>query len=402
VQVGPVTLQATFLADSGDQATDRLTIQIGAVDTTIGVSAPTSAATSTKVPLTATVKSRSGSHIPTGKVTFVRSDGTTIGTATLDGSGIAGVTYLTPATAGTVTLRASYAGDANTTPSTSSNVSVRVTTTASTLTLTAPQTAVIGVPVKLSAKLSPVGASGTVDFSAGTRRLGTARIANGNAVLAWTPDALGTITITASYSGGIGLSGDTDTARVLVSQALKTDSITLDPEGSAAAWAPGAPVSMGNGTFVTLGVVTVSRLPVQLGIAGPCSLSGTTVTVKGVGGPCTLTASTKGGNGYAPVTHKYTIQTVIGTQTAHVIAPASGPYRHGQRLRLGRLRASTNIGQPMSWRVTKGGSRCYIVQTTAFYRLTLKKRGTCIVRGSSAGIPGQWAPFRVSRTYTIR
>ena len=398
---GPVTIEATFLADAGGQALDRLTVQIGSVDTVTTVSVPGTAAAASRVTLQAVVKSKSGVYMPTGRVTFTTTGGVVLGSANVGGDSKASLTYTTPSASGTITLYASYAGDANANASRSGNASMRVSTTATTLTLTAPPSTTVRATVPLTAKIAPSSTSGTVDFYANGTKLGTSRLSGGTASYSWKPTATGTVTLMAKFAGGSGVAGSTGTARVQVGAALTQDTITVGPEG-ATPWSPSTPVVLANGTVVTLSVSSTSKLAVRLSLVGPCALAGNTLTVRGVGGNCVLTASTKGGNGYAPASQKYTIGTGQGAQTAVIKAPPSGRYAKGRTLRLGRLNAVTSVNQPIGWRVTKGTKRCAVLQTARFYTLKLKKRGVCRVRATAPGIPGQWAPFSTTRTYTVR
>jgi hypothetical protein len=398
---GPVTIEATFLADAGGQALDRLTVQIATVDTVTTVSVPGTAAAASRITLQATVKSKSGTYAPTGKVTFTTTAGVVLGSANVGSDGRASLSYTTPSASGTITLTASYAGDGNANTSKSTSASIKVSTTATTLKLAAPPSTTVGATVQLTATIVPSTTPGTVDFSANGVKLGTSRLSGGSASLSWKPTAVGTVTLTATFAGGSGVSGSTGTAKVQVGAALKQDTITVGPQG-ATPWSPGTPVVLVNGTVVPLSVSSASKLAVQLSIVGPCALTANTLTVRGVGGNCLLTASTKGGSDYAPASQRYTIGTGQGTQTAVIKAPPSGSYAKGRTLRLGRLTAVTSVNQPIRWRVTKGATRCTIVQTARFYTVKLKKRGLCRVRAAAPGIPGQWAPFSTTRTYRIR
>jgi hypothetical protein len=102
------------------------------------------------------------------------------------------------------------------------------------------------------------------------------------------------------------------------------------------------------------------------------------------------------------VTQRYYIKTVAGTQVARVLAPPSGRYARGAKLRLSRLDAVTNVNQPLRWRVTKGAARCRILASGRFYVVQLRKRGTCTVRGTAPAISDQWKAFSTTRTYTVR
>lgn len=399
---GPVTLRATFEADSNETATDQLTIQVNPVSTTTALSAPTAAAAHTKVSLTATVTATSGSYQPTGKVTFRTTGGTSLGSATLNANGVATLSYTTPAAAGTVTIVAEYAGDGKAAASASASASIKVSTTAVTMTLTAPAQSRVGTATTLTAKVTPASATGTVTFTANGSSIGSAKLSGGTARLVWKPTATGTFALVATYPGANGVGPGTATARIEILPALKTDTITVVPQGTTVAWSTSTPVTMRNGTSVTLLGSSASRLPVQLTVVGPCAFAANTLTVKGVGNPCTITASTKGNSEYAPAAQKYTVRTAIGAQTAQLTAPSSRTVRRHTSLRLGRVKATTDVGQPITWRVVSGTTRCHVKRTVATYRIVLSRPGTCRVRATAPAVAGQWASFSTTRTYRIR
>ena len=399
---GSTVVQAKFVASGGETVFDSDTVIVATVDTATSITSPGSSAASTKITLSATVLSNKGQYVPTGNVTFSLTNGTVLGTVAVDGGGKASIAYTTPTTTGTVSVLATYAGDANANTSKSATDSVKVTAQASTVSLTVPQTNYVNTAVALVAKITPSSASGTVDFLIDNKFIGTAKVSNGSATVAWVPSTIGTFTLTAKYSGGSGVNSGTSTNKVTVVAQLKTDQITVDPDGSAGAWVPGTVTTLANGADVSLGVRSASGQDVKLSIAGPCSLNGTVLHVNGVGGTCTLTASTAGGNGYAPVTVKYTVQTGTGSQTARIAAPPSGSYSRGSKLRLSRLTAVTNVNQPVRWKVTKGRANCKVVASGAFYKLKLVKRGTCTVRATAPAISNQWAAFSTTRFYRVR
>ncbi len=153
-----------------------------------------------RVTWTATVTS-SGSITPTGKVTFTW--GNTIGTATLNASGIATLTK-SNLNADTFPLTAVYSGDANNLGSTSAvlNQVVKQTTSSATLT-SSPNPSTLGQAVTFTATItSPtVTAQGPVTFTAGTKVLGTAQLSSGHAKLTISSLAVGSTKITATYYG---------------------------------------------------------------------------------------------------------------------------------------------------------------------------------------------------------
>jgi hypothetical protein len=395
---------ATFTADSGEQASATKTVAIAKVNTLADTTVPGTAATNTPVTIAAVVRAREGTYVPTGSVTFYRSDGSTLGTATVDRTGRASATYRTPITAGTVSLYAIYNGDANANASArSATDTIRVTTVAATVSVSVPQTNYVNSPVVLTAKVTPTSGTGTVDFSVNGRYISTGRVNGGVATVTWVPSALGTFTITANYSGGNGVGSGTASNRVSVTLPLKPDSITLTVAGTATVWAPGSANSLPNGATQAFTTSSASGLPVAVSVTGPCAMvSPTTVHVRGAGSPCVLSASTAGGNGYSPTTQRYTIVTATGPQTAKVSAPASGTKKRGKVLRLSRTSTVTSLNQPVTWRVTKGSRVCKVVRSGPWYTLKLVRKGTCSVRGSAPAIPGQWAAYSTTRTYKVK
>jgi hypothetical protein len=150
---------------------------------------------------TATVTS-SGSITPTGKVTFTWS-GFTIGTATLNSSGLATLTrsYLN---ADPYPLTAVYHGDANNFGSTSAvlNQLVQQTTSAATIS-SSPNPSTHGQAVTFTAKISSptVIPTGPVTFTAGKTVLGTAQLSGGKAKLVISSLPVGSTKVTVTYNG---------------------------------------------------------------------------------------------------------------------------------------------------------------------------------------------------------
>ena len=153
-----------------------------------------------KVTWTAMVTT-SGPVPPTGKVNFTWGD--SIGTATLNASGIATLTR-SALNADTYPLTAVYEGDANNLRSTSVVLSQVVTDATSAAALTSsPNPSTAGQSVTFTATItSPtVTATGPVTFTAGKTVLGTAQLADGNATFTISTLPVGTTTVTATYYG---------------------------------------------------------------------------------------------------------------------------------------------------------------------------------------------------------
>lgn len=150
---------------------------------------------------TATVTA-SGSIAPTGTVRF-RSSGHTIGSATLNSSGVATLTR-SNLIAATYPLTAVYAGDAANLGSTSIFVNQVVLPARSKATLTSsPNPSTQGQAVTFTAKItSPtVIPTGPVTFMAGTIVLGTAQLGGGKAKLVISSLPVGSTRVTVKYNG---------------------------------------------------------------------------------------------------------------------------------------------------------------------------------------------------------
>jgi hypothetical protein len=154
-----------------------------------------------KVTWTATVSS-SGSITPTGKVRFTWS-GYTIGSATLDSSGVASLTK-SNLNADSYPLTAVYVGDASNLGSTSAVLNQVVLQTTSSATLaSSPNPSTQGQSVIFTATItSPtVMATGPVTFAVGKTVLGTAQLSGGKAKFTISTLALGSTKVTATYYG---------------------------------------------------------------------------------------------------------------------------------------------------------------------------------------------------------
>lgn len=399
---GSVSVKAAFVADDATTVSDTKSVSIAKVSTTATITTTGSTTTSTSIDLTAKVTPTQGSYTPTGNVTFYLANGTSLGRAALNSSAVASVKYTTPGTVQTLTYYAVYDGDTSANSARTPDATLKVTAKASTIALTVPQTNYVGRPVVLTAKLTPDTATGQVEFLIADKVVGTSVISKGSASFAWTPTTVGTYTATARFGGSSGVEAGSATARVVVSSQQRADVITVDPVGVATAWKPGGTVTLPNGSSTPLTVTATSKNKVTLSIVGPCALSGNALVIRGVGGTCVLTAKTAGGNGYSAVTQTYNVIPGRGTQTAKVVAPASGNYYRGRSLRLGRLAATTNIGTQVVWKVRpKYKKTCRVFTTKKNFKVKLKRPGTCVVVGKARSVPGQWSQFKVVRTYRV-
>jgi len=174
---------------------------------------------------------------------------------------------------------ASYAGDANASPSTSSPISLAGSPFPTTLGLAAiPVSAVPGQPVVLTSDLSPSTSSGytargTVTFSDGGTALGSpVSLTSGAASLSKNDLTVGTHTVTARYSGDVNfLVSDSSSYTVTITAPQTITFPALSP------------VTFGV-TPLTLAASASSSLTVTFSvISGPATVSGTTLIIAGAG-----------------------------------------------------------------------------------------------------------------------
>jgi len=198
-----------------------------------------------------------------------------------------------------------------------------------------------------------------------------------------------------------GGSGSTSEVITINTGPVATDVITLTQPG-VGVWAPNSSHQLGQGTVITFQAGTLSGAAVTLTDTGPCTTSGLTLTVGVSTGQCTLIAKSAGGNGYAPCVQNYTVTPGLGTQTATLNAPLSGKVRAKQTLVLQTpTQGDTNADQSINWVVAKGSHAvCALAfPSSGAVNLKFKKHGFCTVTASAPGVPNQWSPFSLTRTY---
>jgi hypothetical protein len=190
----------------------------------------------TSVTFTAAVTS-AGTIAPTGSVSFL-DGGKQIGTGPLTGTAATGTaTFATVnLAAGAHTITASYAGDSNVGPGTSTAITQTVNPVQTTTTLTAaPATGLAGLPVTLTATVTGGLATetGSVAFTDGATTLGTVSLtAAGTATLS--PKlAAGTHSLVATYSGDTSDKGSAS-ATLPYTVILATTQVALTSSGSPA------------------------------------------------------------------------------------------------------------------------------------------------------------------------
>lgn len=181
------------------------------------------------VTFTATVTGSAPGTAPSGTVTF-KDGATVLGATTLTTGAVATFTTST-LTAGAHTITASYAGDNRFSSADSSPLTQTVSANAAAITLTsAPNPSITGGSVVISASLA--GAlgipSGTITFKQGGAAIGApvALDATGKATTSTTTLPIGTLTLTAEYSGDSQYGAGTASVAHVVKKIATTATLT--------------------------------------------------------------------------------------------------------------------------------------------------------------------------------
>ena len=204
--VGSHPMTAVFVGSGKDIASPSTpitqTVKKAASTTTV-TSSVNPSSWHQSVTFTATVHGAFGG-VPTGTVTF-KNGATTLGTGTLNASGVA--TFTSSAlTIGVHSITVAYPGNTNFVASTSSPLAQTVTKAATTTTLVSSKNpSTHGTAVTFTATVKPAFggvATGTVTFKQGTTVLGTGTVnASNKATFTTSSLAVGTHSITATYPG---------------------------------------------------------------------------------------------------------------------------------------------------------------------------------------------------------
>lgn len=337
--------------------------------------------------LSATVTPPSGtSTIPTGTVQFL--DGsTTLGTATLNGSGVG--TYTGSYTSGTGhILTAVYVGDTNFNTATSNAIDTSKILPTVTLTKTAssPTDGTVGLSVAVTSTSSTT-ATGTVSFMDGTTKIGTGTLsASGGATYAGSMATTGTSTssstkvrpfvtstvthtLTAVYGGDTNfnsatsnaVTADATTTLIATSTALTSSSGYTGAYGTSftlnVVVTPSSYVTSG---AAPSGTVTISDASGVVGTgtlsAGSASIAISTLTV----GSHALTATYGGDTNYAASTSSpavtITITPVTATITATISPTGSVPYGYNANITVNASASSGGVAPAGTVTATVSGN----------------------------------------------
>jgi hypothetical protein len=248
---------------------------------------------------------------------------------------------LTTLAVGAHALTATYSGDNDLKPSTSTaftqNVSQATTTTSVSLSASSisfGQSATLTATVQAAYTGTP---TGTVTFLDGTTTLGTSTVANGSAQFTASALAPGTHNISAKYSGDTNFTGSNSTASqtltVNTATTTTTVSTSLNPSSYGQLVTFSATVQAGSGSGPTgsiiflNGVTTLGTVPLTNGTAQLAVSSLAT-------GSQSITARYSGDSNFAGSTSTALVEAVNPAATSTVIASNANPTTFGQAVSL--------------------------------------------------------------------
>lgn len=378
IELNDVTYTTSYLGGSGNDLV--LTSQLEATTIALDPSAGPSVF-GESVTFSVLVASGSG-HAPTGTVTFM--DGaTTLGTATLDASGMASFTT-SLLDVGSHSISASYGGDASFVASSTALLITQVVGKAATTAgvQSSVSAAVYGETVTLTATVAVVSPGdgspgGLVTFRSGSTVLGTASLdANGEASIDVASFAVGSHAITVTYAGDDNFQGDTSTTLTqVVTRAATTVSVVSSDDTTVAGGsftlvatvivdAPGSGIAGGTVTFkagsVVLGTATLNGA----GIA--------TLNVDGLlVGNHAITAVYSGSTNYAGTTSSVMSQQVSKASTTAVVTTSDNDSAYGHAV---TLVATVSVDAPGDGVVS--GTVTFRAGTTVLGTATVDPDGT--------------------------
>jgi len=269
--------------------------------TTLGA-APASATAGTAVNLTATVAEVGGTSVPTGTVTF--KDGTTtLGSMTLNGTGIAVYTTST-LSVGAHSITAAYGGDAANGTSTSTAASVTITAAA------APVVTIGVAPASIT-----LGQTATLTWSSANATACTASNAwtgteavNGTQAL--TPTAAGTLSYVLTCTGAGGSASGT--AVLTVTNPLPTVTIAVAPTS----------ITVGQSAKLTWSSTNTTACTASNAWTGSEAVSGTQSVTPTAAGSLSYVLTCTGAGGSASATALLTVTAAVPTVTIAVAPPS--------------------------------------------------------------------------------
>ena len=409
--VGNPTIQASYSGDgSNAPSTGTITLTVGKSVTATAVSCSGTTCTATVAGFSGTVTGETitWSQSGAGSVTF--SPGTT---CALSAGGTCSIT-VKGATAGAVTIQASYPGDANNLASSgTASLTIHTTTTTvacvpasfamgATTSCTATLTGFTAPVTGETIRMSQTGGTGTISFPSGTT---CALSAGGTCSVTVTGTGVGSPIVTASYGGDEINLASSGTATLTVTKATTTTAVSCVPTsfGTGATSSCTATLTGFSGT-VTGETITWSQTggtgTVTFSGGGTCALSagGTcsvTVTGTGVGSPI-VTASYGGdaANLASSGTATLTVTKATTTTAVSCVPTSFGTGATSSCTATLTGFSGTVTGETITWSQTggtgtvtfSGGGTCALsAGGTCSVTVTGATRGTATIKASYSG-----------------
>ncbi|MGD0796992.1 MAG: Ig-like domain repeat protein [Acidobacteriaceae bacterium] len=309
ITVGAHSYTATYGGSTtyATSTSSALSVTAQPATTTTALAASNMApAVGSSVTLTATTSPSAA----TGTVTFY-DGGISIGTGTLNGSGVATFT-VSAITSGTHNYTATYGGNASYNSSTSSAVAVTTLTATTTSLAASSMTPAALSNITLTATTSPSAATGTVTFLDNGVSIGTAAPSSGVANFTVSSIAGGSHSYTATYGGSASYASSTSSALA----------VTASPAATTTALSASSTTPMA-GTSVTLTATTSPSAATGTATFYDGGISIGTGTLNGSGvATFTVTAIAGGAHSY---TATYGGSTNYATSTSSAVAVTAQP-----------------------------------------------------------------------------
>jgi len=294
---------------------------------------PNPSAYSTTVTINATVSP----SVPDGEIVTFYSGGASIGTASTSGS--VATLYVSTLTVGDNSITASYPGDANFTPSSSSAVTQTVTLAPTTMTMSSSlNPSPYGTFVTFTATVSGGVPDGEiVTFSNGDTSIGTGATAGGVATLITQSLPVGANSITATYPGDTNFATSTSSPSAqTVNPSATTTGIKSTPNPAAygvpitfTAWIRPTPSIANNGLLPSGETVTFLDGGIAIG-TGTTSNGTATLTTSALAlGGHNITASYPGDTNYLPSVSASLPQTVAPIHPTTTLVSSLTPSSFG-------------------------------------------------------------------------
>ena len=345
--------RAVFTNSSGSVTSSAATLTVNTAGATTAIaSSKNPSVFGQAVTFAATVSATTGT--PTGTVTFV--DGaSTIGTATLDSTGVGSFTTSALAV-GAHAVTASYSGDSNFNLNSSSPLTQIVNLDVPTVAIAAsPNPSFFGQSVIATATVSATAPgsgtpTGTVTFLDGLTNLGSANLVNGQATFTISTLTPGLHSLLATYGGDGSFSQNSSTTGLTVNKASTTTSLSssANPSNFNQAVTFTAMVNaVAPGTSMPTGAITFSDGASSLGTATLDPTGSASLTTSALAaGAHAITASYAGDSNFSASTSSLS-QIVNKTSAGVTLNSSANPSVFGQSVTFAiTVAAASGSGTP--------------------------------------------------------